>query len=66
MPLLSGKAEPGKQGVVDHETALEQSMVVVAGERRQAERDGVESGCLRGNIGPCSVGSAHDQGEPRQ
>ena len=32
--LLGRKAHPGEQGIVDHETAFEQPMVVVAGERR--------------------------------
>jgi len=37
--LLGRKAQPGEQRIVDHETACEQPMIVVAGERRQAERN---------------------------
>ena len=41
-------------------------MIVVAGQRRQSERDRVQAGGFRREIGPRGVGAAHDQREPRQ
>ena len=38
MAFLGGKAQPREQGIVDHETAFEQAMIVIAGQYRQAER----------------------------
>src|SRR6202795_1252033 len=52
MAFLGGEAQPGEQGIVDHETAFEQSMIIVAGQRRQAERNRVQSGRFRRDIGP--------------
>ncbi len=66
MTLLGGKAEPGKQSVIDYETALLQRVVVIARECRQAQRNRVKSGCFRSDIRPCGVGTTHDQSEPCQ
>ena len=41
-------------------------MVVVAGQRRQAERNRMQAGRFRREVGPRGVGAAHDQSQPRQ
>src|SRR5664280_997394 len=60
MPFLGGKAQPGEQGIIDHEAALQQAMIVIAGKLRQAERNGVQSSGFRCDVGPRGVGAAHD------
>ena len=63
VPLLRGKAEIGEQPIVDHEALSQQAMIVVAGQRREPERDGVQAGGLRREVGPRGIGAAHDQRE---
>src|SRR5665213_2454556 len=51
MAFLGGKAQPGEQGIVNHETAFEQPMIVVAGQNRQTERNRMQPGRLRREVG---------------
>src|SRR5665213_569331 len=37
VPFAGGKAQPGKQSIIDDESLPQQAMVVVAGKRRQSE-----------------------------
>src|SRR3954453_20458616 len=39
VPLLGGVTQPGEQRIVDHKALAEQPVIVIAGERREAERD---------------------------
>src|SRR6185437_9682174 len=43
VPLLGCEAQPCKQGVIDHEAPHQEPMVIIAGQRRKAERNGVQS-----------------------
>jgi hypothetical protein len=60
MAFLGGKAQSGELGIVDHETAFEQAMIVIAGERGQAERHRMQAGGFR-----CQVGQAMTIGRAR-
>ena len=44
----------------------QQSVIVVARERREAERNGVQAGGFRRKIGSRGIGAPHDQRQPRQ
>src|SRR4249919_824030 len=50
VPLLRGKAEIGEQPIVDHEALSQQAMIMVAGQRREPERNGVQAGGLRREV----------------
>src|SRR4029078_322282 len=60
VPLLGREAQPRQQGIVDHDSALKQSMVVVAGQRRKPERNGVQSARFRRDVVPCRIGAPHN------
>src|SRR4249919_139094 len=66
VPLLGRKTQPGEQSIVDNEAAFKQSVIVVTGQRRKPERNGVQSARLRRDVVPCRVGAPHDQGQTRQ
>jgi hypothetical protein len=52
--FLGSNAQPGEQSIVNYETAFEQSMIVIAGQCRQAKRYRVEPRPPGNKCGDCS------------
>src|SRR5205823_10613985 len=59
--LLGRMPRPGEQRIIHDKAALDHAVVVVAGKRREAERDRVQAGRLWRQVQPRRVGAAHDQ-----
>src|SRR5947209_18164970 len=63
VPLLGRMPRPGEQRIVDDKAALDHGVIVVSGQRRETERDRMQSGGFRSKIVARGVGAAHDQGD---
>src|SRR4029434_4972444 len=66
MQLLSSKAQPDKQRIIDDEPSLKQAMIVIAGKCRESERNRMQSGRFLGDVVPGGVRATHDQRQSRQ